>query len=278
MPGKLIFSLLLLLGYLLPTLSQAALPPDWQPQFKIRAGIPPFSTIGRIMDANHQALQGINPDPAGWRLTEAPHLVWLADADFRIGPEMIWDRQQGGILMVSNLANQVEQAAAALDYAIYHRHTPVLLITGNSDSRAIALFNRGFSQTSEAISRELNQLRTALAPLPAYGMEVRDAASDGSGGGAGAGDDSNDSVRRLRQAEHNVDYQVARALERYRDRIKTHRLVVVGGIIDLANYYGGGPGRLYLINLNGEIDPAKIKTSPHLVRVAPDLRGFIGRR
>ncbi|ADH84770.1 carbonic anhydrase [Desulfurivibrio alkaliphilus] len=257
------FSLLLtiLLGLLL-TLSPAVSQPTLEALPKIRAGTPPHSVLGNIMGSNRQFMQGIKATDPGRQLTQAPHLIWLADPDPRISPEMVWERKAGGIYTVRNLANQLEPAAAAIDYGVRSLHGTILLITGNTDNQAIAQFNEGYEHLGTAIRRELNQLHPPLARLLAT-----------------TGKSAEEMQKLLvRQVESNVDYQVSRALERYRDRVDSGRLVVAGGVIDLANHYGGGPGRLYLINLNGETEPGKIRQSSHVVRVPPEMRDYLGRR
>ena len=234
-----------------------------EPLPKLRAGTPPYSVLGNVLGANQKALGGVSPEAEGIREKDAPHLVWLADSDARIRSDLIWEHRIGGIYAVRNLANQLEPGAAAVDYGVRHLYAPLLLITGNSDSKSIELFNQGYEELGTEIRRELNHLHPALAHLEGAGKTARSSEAL--------------AALRMRQVESNVDYQVSLAMERYRDRIENGRLVVVGGVIDLANYYKGGPGRLYLINLNGETDPKKIQSSPHLVRVTPEMRHFIGR-
>ncbi|MDF1614161.1 carbonic anhydrase [Desulfurivibrio dismutans] len=258
MIGKKICTLLLF-GCLLALLPPAAA--ALEPLPKIRAGTPPHAVLGNIMGANRQALGGVSATAAGRQLDQAPHLVWLADPDPRVKPELIWTHQDGGIYTVRNLGNQMETGAAAVDYGVRSLHATILLITGNTDSQAITLFNDGYEHLGADIRRELNQLHPALGRLVAETPR-----------------DSEDRKKMLlRQVESNVDYQVTRALERYRDRVDGGRLVVVGGVIDLANHYGGGSGRLYLINLNGETDPRRIRDASHIVRVHPEMRGYLGR-
>lgn len=245
-----------LLAAMLPAAAAAL-----EPLPKLRAGTPPHEVLGNIMGANRQAMAGLSATAAGRTLDQAPHLVWLADPDPRIKPEMVWSHQAGGIFTVRNLGNQLEPAAAAIDFGVRSQLATILLITGNTDNQAIRLFNEGYEQLGADIRRELNQLHPALSRLPTMvGAEKEELAAI-----------------EARQVEGNVDYQVTRALERYRDRVKGGRLVVAGGVIDLANHYGGGPGRLYLINLNGETDPRRIRESSHIVRVPPEVRGYLGR-
>lgn len=260
MAAKSIITVLLVAGLLWPAAGLAAM----EPLPKLRAGTPPHSVLGNIMGANHQALKDLDPTAPGPRLTESPHLVWLADPDPRLRPAMVWGEQKGGIFTVRNLGNQLETATAALDYGIRQLYAPVLLITGHSDSHAIRLFQKGYAHLPAATRGELNHLHPALGHLQIIDREARDERAA--------------AARHLRAVEANVDYQVKRAMERYRERIEMGRLVVVGAVVDLANTYGTGAGRLLLINLNGETEPQRLKASTHLVRVPPEMRDFIGRR
>lgn len=260
MAGTRTFTILLIISLFCPVASGFAM----EPLPKIRAGVPPYSVLGRIMAANQQVIREATETAPGREQSEAPHLVWLADPDARIQAKQIWDGEPGGVYTVRNLANQMELASGAVDYGIRQLFAPVLLITGNTDSEALRLFAEGYDHLGEAIRRELNHLHPALSHLAPSGRPPLD--------------DEALAAARLRAVEANVDYQVARALERYGDRVQNGRLVVAGAVIDLANQYRGGPGRLHLINLNGETAPEGIKTSPHLIRLNREMRNFIGRR
>ncbi len=227
-----------------------------EPLPKLRAGVPPYTVFGEIMKANQ--------DGAGGGKPETPYLVWLADSDARLRPDLIMAGGGNRIYTARNLGNQVEPAAAALDYGIRTLHAPVLLITGNTDSEAIRWFSQGYEALGEAIRRELNQLHPALARLAMTGKEAKSPEAA--------------QARLDRMVEANVDYQVARAVERYRDRVENGRLVVAGAVLDLAGSYGGGAGRLFLININGESEAEKLRKSSHLVRLDQRALAFVGRR
>lgn len=232
-----------------------------EPLSKLRAGVPPYTVIGEIMKGHQAGVGTAAVTPAGQ--VGPPYLVWLADPDSRLRPELIMAGRSDRIYTVRNLGNQVEPAAAALDYGVRVLHTPVLLITGNTDSEAIRWFSQGYEALGEAIRRELNQLHPALAKLALAGKEAKSPEAA--------------QARLDRMVEANVDYQVARAVERYRDRVENGRLVVVGAVLDLAGSYGGGPGRLFLININGESEAEKMRKSPHLVRLDQRALALVGR-
>lgn len=244
----------LLYGGLLPATA------EMRPAPKLRAGVPPFSIIEAIVKANQQAVKAGDKQPP---LPEgAPYMTWLADCDARIHEGLVIGGDADKVYTVRNLGNQLELATGAIDYGVRRLFSPVLLITGHTGSAAIRLFMEGHGQLDDAIRRDLDHLHLPLAnPAGKSGKEQPPA-----------------EIRWLQLVEQNVDYQVGQAMRRYQDRIKEGRLVVVGGVIDLANQYGEGKNRLLIININGETDPAKLKKLRHLARLDPAQLALVGRR
>jgi len=72
--------------------------------------------------------------------------------------------------------------------------------------------------------------------------------------------------------EKEVDDLVGKAILRYRRRVKSGRLVVVGSIFDQANWYGRGFGRLLIININGEKDGTALSRHQATVLLSVDER------
>jgi len=224
---------------------------------KQRAGIPPFTVIKAIVHANQQqvvpaARQSAPPEATPW-------MTWLADCDARVHAGMVMDADADRLFAVCALGNQLALVEGAVDYGVRELYSPVLLITGHTGSESLRAAMEGYSHLGEAIRRDLDQLRL---PPPAKGKKEQTPAAH----------------RWLQLVEENVDYQVAQAVARYRDRIKEGRLVVVGGVIDLLNQYGAGRNRLFLININGETDPARLKKLRHLVQLDPAQLNHVGRR
>lgn len=228
---------------------------DMRPVLKNRAGIPPFDVLREILATGSQLKRpgAILPSSSA-----APHITWLADADARVQPEFILSQPAGKIYTVRNLANQLDTSLGAIDYGVLYLHSPILLITGNTDSEAIRLFNGGHADLDQTIRRELDHLNPPL-------------------GHPGKNAKKQDREQELRLVEQNVDYQVQQAIERYRERINRSRLVVVGSVLDIANYYGKGANQLIIININGETDGEKLKKNDLLRMVDPKLLTNIGR-
>ncbi len=57
----------------------------------------------------------------------------------------------------------------------------------------------------------------------------------------------------------NVHNQVADALADFADKVKEGHLLVVGAVYDFNNDMKQGAGKLKVIDVNGESDPARIK-------------------
>ncbi|MBI5556013.1 MAG: carbonic anhydrase [Deltaproteobacteria bacterium] len=229
---------------------------EMQPILKSRAGVPPPDILKEILTTGKQSLdKNATPQPSS---SDAPYITWVADADARVQPEFILAQPVRRIFSVRNLANQLNTSIGAVDYGVLSLHSPILLITGNTDSESLRLFSAGYGGLAPTIGRELDHL------YPALGARAENTQED-------------DRTRELRQVEKNVNFQVEQAMERYRERISNSRLVVVGSVLDIANHYGRGANQLFIININGETDGKKIKKSALLRMLDPKLLDNIGR-
>jgi hypothetical protein len=56
----------------------------------------------------------------------------------------------------------------------------------------------------------------------------------------------------------NVNAQVSHALEKYVREVEEDRLVVVGAVYDFRNDMGLGPGKVVVVNVNGNVDAKRI--------------------
>lgn len=244
-----IFSLSLFIS-LLPALSDA----DMRPIKKLRAGMPPYTVTEKITQHNDQIVTR-RPADEPLRTPGTPHMIWLADCDARIQATLFYPDPVDTIYTVRNPGNQLSLSAGAIDYGVNELFAPVLFITGNTNSDSLRLFAKGYNYLDPDLRRDLDGLRFAL----------------GEQGENWVG-------REPLLVEKNVDFQVATALKRYAPRIESGRLVVIGAVIDLNNQYGFGVNRLIIININGEIDPARLKGMHHLVRLDKRLLNLVGRK
>lgn len=229
---------------------------EMRPLLKNRAGVPPADVLREILTTQQRHAYEIGmPGPDA-----APFLTWLADPDARIQAHHIISRPERKIFAVRSLGNQITSCLAAIDFGIRHLYSPILLITGNTDSETLRLFSAGYANFDLPIRQELDHLYPALVGISTPANN----------------DDNREKERR--QVEENVDYQVEQAMGRYGDRIASGRLLVVGSVYDLTGTYGRGAGRLIIININGEKNDEVIKKMGLLRTIPPGLLTFIGRQ
>lgn len=240
---------LTLLLWLMPS---ATIQAEMRAKTKLRAGIPPVDIIKDVLIANDQW--------TGKQSRTAPALCWLADSDPRINRNLV-ARAATPVYSIRNLANQLISNSSDLDYAINHLHIPLLLITGNSDSSSIRMFNRNDPAVPTNIRASLDHLHQPLTRAAAITL-----------------DKESPDEKELRLVEKNVDYQVEEALKRYRARVKKGRLMVVGGVIDLNNQYGRGENQLIIININGITTDNKLKKMAMVRQLPPALGRHVGRK
>ena len=242
-----------LLAALLPLASGA----DMRPIKKLRAGLPPYAVAEKIARHNDQVVSS-RPADEPLRTPGTPHMTWVADCDARVQPTLFYPDPVDTIYTVRNPGNQFSLSAGAIDYGVNELLTPVLLISGNTNSDSLRLFAKGYTHLGSDLRRDLDGLRLSLGERTA-----------GSGAEAKA---------EPMLVEKNVDFQVATALKRYGQRIESGRLVVIGAVIDLNNQYGHGLNRLIIININGETDPERLRAMHHLIRLDKRLLELVGRK
>jgi len=250
------------LGTILPLSLLVALIPlasgaDMRPIKKLRAGLPPYAVTEKIARHNDQIVANRSTDEP-LQTPSTPHMTWLADCDARVQASLFYPNPIDTIYTVRNPGNQFSLSAGAIDYGVNELHTPVLFITGNTNSDSLRLFVKGYSHLGSDLRHDLDTLRFSLGS-PSIGN----------------GDEAQTETMLV---EKNVDFQVATATKRYAQRIESGRVVVIGAVIDLNNQYGLGLNRVIIININGETDPERLRAMHHLVRLDKRLLDLIGRK
>lgn len=229
-----------------------------RPIKKLRAGVPPFQVIQEILNSNQKFAIGQTEQPA----PRTPYMTWLADTDARIHSKHLLDNAENKIYSIRNFGSQLALDTGAIDYGVRYLYTPILLITSSTENQAIRFFMEGYAHLEPSIRRELNHLHLAF--------------TTGKNDDTDAGKTFDEKL--LDNIEKNIDFQVEQALERYKDRVVSGRLVVVGSILDLTNQYGHGPQRLIIINVNGERNDTKLKGLRHMMRLDKQLLSVVGRK
>lgn len=175
-----------------------------------------------------------------------PRATVVACADSRVHMQALDASPEGDLFVVRNIGNQIDNNEGSVEYGIRHLNTPLLLVLGHVGCGAVAAAMGDYGKESPAIRRELDGLHLSIEKTGAQGSRER---------------------QWLANVVGNVHQQVNYALQEYAQEVQAGRLAVVGAVYDFRNDLGKGAGRMVIVNVNGETDPARIARSP-LVRAA----------
>jgi len=160
---------------------------------------------------------------------QTPRATIVACSDSRVQTNTFHQEPINDLFTVRNIGNQIATSEDSIEYGIYHLRTPILLIVGHSHCGAIAAATGDYSKELLPIQKELDNLH--VKKKADVNVEV------------------------IENVHHQVDY----ALKKFKDKITSKELYVIGVVYDFRDDFKQGHGRLALINLNGEKDPKKIK-------------------
>ena len=157
-----------------------------------------------------------------------PRATVITCSDSRVHSHALDATPDGDLFIIRNIGNQIATAEGSVGYGVHHLHTPLLLVIGHSACGAIKAAASDYSGESGPIRNELD---TIQIPKGEPGMN---------------------------SIKLNVNNQVRRAMEKWEEEVITGKLTVVGAVYDFRNDLRQGQGKLVVINVNGETDPARI--------------------
>ena len=163
-----------------------------------------------------------------------PRATVVTCSDSRVHTNM-WDKTpEGDLFVVRNIGNQIATSHGSVQYGVNHLGSSLLLIVGHSRCGAIAAARGDYSAMEEPLRKELETIAVDKIGTSINGVTT------------------------------NVNNQVAAAMREWGDKAKAGELLVVGAVYDFANDMRKGAGKLNIININGETDPAKLRNMPVL--------------
>lgn len=158
-----------------------------------------------------------------------PRATVLTCSDSRVHTNMLDTSPEGDLFMVRNIGNQFATAKGSVEYGVNHLASSLLLIIGHSACGAINAASGDYTSLEPAIVKELDTIKIDKG------------------------------VANIDGVTRNVHNQVADAVADFGDKMKAGQLLVVGAVYDFSNDMKQGAGRLNVIDVNGETDPARIK-------------------
>jgi len=158
-----------------------------------------------------------------------PKATVVSCSDSRVQTTAFDKTPEDELFMVRDIGNQMSTAEGSVEYGVHHLHTPILLFVGHSRCGAINAAASDYSKESEPIKRELDTISIAKG------------------------------VQNMDGVKTNVNNQVAAARKKFADEVKEGHLMVIGAVYDFADDMKLGAGKLNIINVNGETDPARLR-------------------
>ena len=170
---------------------------------------------------------------------QSPRATVVTCSDSRVHTNMLDKTPEGDLFMVRDIGNQMATAEGSVEYGVNHLASSLLLFIGHSSCGAIKAASGDYSGLEPAIKRELDTIRIDKG------------------------------VANIDGVKSNVNNQVAAAMQKFSDKVKSGQLLVVGAVYDFSDDMKQGAGKLNLINMNGETDAAKLKNfKPAVVKAS----------
>lgn len=203
---------------------------EYAAQLGERQADPAARAMLREIDQHNRAFARTRKpaNSAASRDAPRPRATVVSCADAGMHMQALYAAPNQDLYVVRNFGNQIATAQGSVEYGVRHLNTPLLLIVGHVACDAIAAAAGDYSALPAAIRRELDPLSI---PKGEPGLA---------------------SVRL------NVHQQVRYAMGRFEDRVLAGQLVVVGAVYDPRDELKQGAGRLVIVNVNGETDPARL--------------------
>lgn len=158
-----------------------------------------------------------------------PRATIVTCSDSRVHTNMLDKTPEGDLFMIRNIGNQIATSKGSVEYGINHLGSSLLLIIGHAKCGAIAAASGDYSKLEPAIQKELDTIKVGKGVASIDGVKT------------------------------NVNNQVAVAMEEYAEAVKEGHLLIIGAVYDFADDMKQGAGKLNLVNVNGQTEPAKIQ-------------------
>ena len=177
---------------------------------------------------------------------ELPRATVVTCSDSRVQPQAWDETSENDDYTVRNFGNQIAGDEASIEYGVEHLNTPLLLIIGHTGCGAVKAASGDTSKLSKALQA---QLKTLQVPKSAAGK--------------------NENQNWAEAVVANVHNQVGSALKRYGKRVQSGALTVVGAVFDFRDDLGQGPGRLLIVDVNGNGEAERMEAFMTAVNDGP---------
>lgn len=185
--------------------------------------------LKNVVQDNQNFVRGHKPAHFNaFQNTQHPRATVVTCSDSRVHTHAMDASPDGDLFMIRNIGNQISTAEGSVEYGVHHLHTPLLLIVGHVACGAIKAASADYSKESGPIRRELDTIQIPKGDSSLFSVKL------------------------------NVSNQVRHAMNKFENQVLSGELTIVGAVYDFKNEMGKGQGKLNIINVNGETDPARL--------------------
>jgi carbonic anhydrase len=166
---------------------------------------------------------------------QKPRVTVVTCSDSRV-QSAAWDNTpENDNFTIRNIGNLLTTSHGSVEYGVEHLNTSVLLIVGHTGCGAIKAAMGDKAGLSAPIRSEIDAI---VVPKELQG-------------------DSSDSAWTAAVIA-NVHDQVRHGLEAFASFVNEGRLTIVGAVFDFRNDLGKGPGRLTIVDVNGNSEKERL--------------------
>lgn len=174
--------------------------------------------------------------------SQHPRATVIGCSDSRFQSDALDATAENDLFIIRNIGNQFSSNMGSVEYGVRHLNTPLLIIVGHTRCGAIKAALGDYSEEGPHIIKELDSLSLAVRKT-----SLNSGTEEG---------------KWLAAVISNVHQQAYYAQKEFKEDVESGKLTIVGVVYDLGNDFNNGYGRLKIINLNGESNPAKIMEFP----------------
>jgi carbonic anhydrase len=206
--------------------------------------------LGDVLTDNQAYMEHGDKFFAAFADKQTPRATVVTCADSRVHTNA-WDvTPENDDFVIRNIGNQIDNAQGSIEYGVEHLHTPLLLVVGHTGCGAVKAAMGDISKLSPPIQKELEHLRL---PKPGPGKSPEAAWAEG--------------------VIANVNLQVETALKHFGRVVQAGQLTVVGAVYDFRNDLLQGAGKLVIVNVNGNSEPARMTAFVDAVAAKRETNG-----
>ena len=181
---------------------------------------------------------------------ELPRATIVTCSDSRVQPQAWDETSENDDYTIRNFGNQIVGDEGSIEYGVEHLNTPLLMIIGHTGCSAVKAAGSDTSKLSKSLQ---SQLKTIQVPTHSAGKNENQAWAEG--------------------VVANVHNQVAGALKRYGKRVQSGSLTVIGAVFDFRDDLGQGPGKLIIVDVNGNGEPERMEAFMGAINDGPEAKG-----